>query len=74
MTVSLFTLVALHIQLGRGTLEFHFGVFAGLALLLLYRDWRPIVAGALSSRCTTSCSTDCRPPEWLCTARRSLIF
>jgi methyl-accepting chemotaxis protein len=47
MTVSLFTLVALHIQLGRGTLEFHFGVFAGLALLLLYRDWRPIVAGAL---------------------------
>jgi methyl-accepting chemotaxis protein len=47
MTVSLFTLVALHIQLGRGTLEFHFGVFAGLALLLLYRDWRPIVAGSL---------------------------
>jgi methyl-accepting chemotaxis protein len=45
MTVSFMTLVALHIQLGRGTLEFHFGVFAGLALLLLYRDWRPIVAG-----------------------------
>jgi methyl-accepting chemotaxis protein len=47
MTASLFSLVALHIQLGRGTLEFHFGVFAGLALLLLYRDWRPVVAGAL---------------------------
>ena len=46
MTVSFMTLVALHIQLGRGTLEFHFGVFAGLALLLLYRDWRPIIAGA----------------------------
>ena len=47
LTASLFTLVALHIQLGRGTIEFHFGVFAGLALLLLYRDWRPIVVGTL---------------------------
>ncbi len=35
--------VALHIQLGRGTTEFHFGVFALLALLLIYQDWRPIV-------------------------------
>jgi len=38
--------VALHIHLGRGTLEFHFGVFALLALVLVYRDWRPIVAVA----------------------------
>ena len=38
--------VALHIHLGRGTLEFHFGVFVTLALLLVYRDWRPIVAAA----------------------------
>ena len=38
--------VALHIHLGRGTLEFHFGVFVTLALLLVYRDWRPILAGA----------------------------
>ncbi len=38
--------VALHIHLGRGTLEFHFGVFVTLALLLVYRDWRPIVATA----------------------------
>jgi len=38
--------VALHIHLGRGTVEFHFGVFVTLALLLVYRDWRPIVAAA----------------------------
>lgn len=36
-------MVMLHIQLGRGTVEFHFGVFVLLALLLAYRDWRPIV-------------------------------
>src|SRR5690349_1660192 len=48
-TLSMLTLaftnaamVALHIQLGRGTLEFHFGVFVLLGLLLVYRDWRPI--------------------------------
>jgi methyl-accepting chemotaxis protein len=38
--------VALHIQLGRGTLEFHFGVFVLLGLLLVYRDWRPLVFAA----------------------------
>jgi len=38
--------VALHVQLGRGTVEFHFGVFVLLGLLLVYRDWRPIVLGA----------------------------
>ena len=31
-------LVALHIQLARGMLEFHFGVFVTLALLLVYLD------------------------------------
>ncbi len=41
-------MVALHIQLGRGTLELHFGVFATLALLLVYRDWKPIMAGAVT--------------------------
>jgi methyl-accepting chemotaxis protein len=46
LTFSLAASVALHIQLGRGTLEFHFGVFVTLALLLVYRDWRPILAGA----------------------------
>lgn len=39
-------MVALHIQLGRGTIEFHFGVFALLALVLVYRDWRPLIATA----------------------------
>jgi methyl-accepting chemotaxis protein len=46
MTLSLCASVALHIQLGAGTIEFHFGVFVALALLLVYRDWRPILAGA----------------------------
>ncbi|CAM3608302.1 methyl-accepting chemotaxis protein [Paracidovorax anthurii] len=39
-------MVALHIQLSLGTLEFHFGVFVFLAFLLAYRDWRPVVFGA----------------------------
>jgi methyl-accepting chemotaxis protein len=38
--------VALHIQLARGMLELHFGVFVTLAFLLVYRDWRVIVFGA----------------------------
>jgi methyl-accepting chemotaxis protein len=43
LSAALAASVALHIQLGRGTTEFHFGVFALLALLLVYQDWRPIV-------------------------------
>ncbi|HMN93023.1 MAG TPA: methyl-accepting chemotaxis protein [Hydrogenophaga sp.] len=39
-------LVALHIQIAKGELEFHFGVFVTLALLLVYLDWRPIVLAA----------------------------
>ena len=39
-------LVAAQIQQTRGMLEIHFGVFVGLAFLLVYRDWRPLVAGA----------------------------
>jgi len=46
LACGLMASVALHIQLGRGTLEFHFGVFTTLAVLLVYRDWRPIVAAA----------------------------
>ncbi|CAN5764771.1 hypothetical protein BH09PSE5_BH09PSE5_36010 [soil metagenome] len=38
--------VVLAIQLGRGTLEFHFGVFVLLGLVLVYRDWRPLVLTA----------------------------
>lgn len=39
-------MVALHIQLSMGLTEMHFGVFVFLAFLLVYRDWRPIVAAA----------------------------
>ncbi|MBY0240484.1 MAG: chemotaxis protein [Burkholderiaceae bacterium] len=39
--------VALHIQLALGRLEYHFGVFVALAIMLVYRDWRPIIACAL---------------------------
>ena len=46
LTFVLVSLVALHIQLARGMIEFHFGVFVTLALLLVYRDWRIIVFGA----------------------------
>jgi methyl-accepting chemotaxis protein len=42
----LMAMTALHIQLGRGTPELHFGVFVTLGVLLVYRDWRPIVAAA----------------------------
>jgi methyl-accepting chemotaxis protein len=40
------SLVELHIQLAKGMIEFHFGVFVTLALLLVYLDWRPIVFAA----------------------------
>ena len=46
MAVCMMAMVALHIQLGRGAIEFHFGVFVTLAFLLIYRDWRPVLAGA----------------------------
>ena len=40
------SMVALHVQLAQGMIEFHFGVFVTLALLLVYLDWRPIVFAA----------------------------
>jgi methyl-accepting chemotaxis protein len=43
----LMSFVALHIQLARGMLEMHFGVFVSLALFLVYRDWKLIVFGAV---------------------------
>ena len=46
LTFVLIGLVVLHIQLAQGMIEFHFGVFVTLALLLVYRDWRIIVFGA----------------------------
>ena len=46
LSSCLMVTVALQLQLGRGITELHFGVFVSLALLLLYRDWRPILMGA----------------------------
>jgi methyl-accepting chemotaxis protein len=41
-------MVALNIQLSMGMPEMHFAVFVFLAFLLAYRDWRPVLAGALA--------------------------
>ncbi len=46
LTACNVALVALHIQLSRGTIEFHFGVFVLLGVLLVYRDWRPVLMAA----------------------------
>ena len=46
LTVAQVGLVALHTQLAHGELEYHFGVFVTLALLLVYQDWRPILMAA----------------------------
>ena len=46
LTTGLAVMVMLHIQLAQGQVEYHFGVFVTLALLLVYRDWRPIVLAA----------------------------
>jgi methyl-accepting chemotaxis protein len=48
LTFVLVGFVALHIQLARGMIEFHFGVFVALALLLVYLDWKLIVFGAVA--------------------------
>jgi len=46
LSFALLSFVSLHIHLSKGMLEFHFGVFVTLALLLVYRDWRPIAFAA----------------------------
>ncbi|MDH0364779.1 hypothetical protein [Comamonas aquatica] len=38
--------VALHIQVSLGTIEFHFVVFVTLALVMVYREWRVVLACA----------------------------
>lgn len=38
--------IALHIQASLGTSEFHFGVFVTLALVMVYRNWRVVLACA----------------------------
>lgn len=46
LTLLLSLTVVLHIQVSLGTLEFHFGVFSTLALVMMYRDWRVVLANA----------------------------
>ncbi len=46
LSITLVGFVVLHIQLSRGMVEFHFGVFVTMSLLLVYLDWRPIVLAA----------------------------
>lgn len=45
--VALMMMVALHIHQAHGMIEMHFGVFVGLAFLFAYRDWRPLLLGAV---------------------------
>ncbi|RQO81429.1 methyl-accepting chemotaxis protein [Acidovorax sp. FJL06] len=47
LCTALVGLVVVHIQVSRGTTEYHFGVFVTLAIMLVYRDWRPIVLAAV---------------------------
>jgi len=47
LTFLLTCLVELHIQLSGGMIEYHFGVFVTLALLLVYLDWRVIALAAV---------------------------
>jgi methyl-accepting chemotaxis protein len=49
LTVAAMLMVfcALNIHQAYGMIELHFGVFVSLAFLLCYRDWRPIVLGAV---------------------------
>ena len=46
LTFVLVSFVALQIQLARGMIELHFGVFVVLSFLLVYLDWKVIVFGA----------------------------
>ena len=46
VALVLMALVAIMIQQSGGLVEMHFGVFVVLALLLYYRDWRPVVVSA----------------------------
>ena len=46
--IALMIFAALHIQQAHGMLEIHFGIFVSLAMLLYFRDWRPVLAAALT--------------------------
>jgi methyl-accepting chemotaxis protein len=47
LATSLSAQVMLHIQVSAGMIEFHFGVFVTLAILMVYLDWRPVLWSAL---------------------------
>lgn len=47
MAAGFMIMTSLHIHQSHGMIEFHFGVFVSLALLLYYRDWKPIFFAAL---------------------------
>lgn len=70
LAVCAMSMVALQIQLGRGLVELHFGVFVLLALLLAYRDWRPIVAAAGVIAVHHLLFDACRPWASRCSAPR----
>lgn len=46
LPLVLCAVIATHIQASLGTLEFHFGVFVILALVMVYREWRVVLACA----------------------------
>lgn len=46
--VAIMCMAAVHIEQGAGLTELHFGIFVYLALLVLYRDWRPVVVAAVT--------------------------
>ncbi len=46
LPMLLASLIALQIHLGGGNLEYHFGVFVAIALMLVYRHWLPVIVMA----------------------------
>lgn len=46
--ISLMIFSALNIQQAHGMIEVHFGIFVGLAMLLYFHDWKPVLAAALT--------------------------
>ena len=49
VAVAFMVFSALNIHQAAGMVELHFGIFALLAFLLAYRDWRPIVLAAATA-------------------------
>jgi len=46
MAAGFMVMSALHIHQSQGMIEFHFGIFALLAILLYYRDWTVVVCAS----------------------------